>query len=47
MARPPEVYVRPVTMTLGRRLGLRLVAHWPWATQITVAVNRLQVLEPG
>jgi hypothetical protein len=31
----------------GRRRRLRLAAHWPWATQITAAVNRLQALEPG
>jgi hypothetical protein len=31
----------------GRRLRLRLAAHWPWATQITAAVRRLQALEPG
>jgi len=31
----------------GRRLRLRLAAHWPWAAQITAAVSRLQALEPG
>jgi hypothetical protein len=31
----------------GRRLQLRLAAHWPWATQITAAASRLQALEPG
>jgi len=31
----------------GRRRRLRLAAHWPWATQITAAVSRLQALEPG
>jgi hypothetical protein len=28
----------------GRRLRLRLAAHWPWAAQITTAVTRLQTL---
>jgi hypothetical protein len=31
----------------GRRLRLRLAATWPWATQITTAVTRLQALAPG
>ena len=31
----------------SRRQQLRLAAHWPWATQITAAVSRLQALEPG
>ena len=31
----------------GRRLRLRLAASWPWATQITAAVTRLQALAPG
>jgi Transposase DDE domain group 1 len=31
----------------GRRLRLRLAAHWPWATQISAAISRLQALEPG
>jgi hypothetical protein len=31
----------------GRRLRLRLAATWPWATQITVAISRLQDLAPG
>jgi DDE family transposase len=31
----------------GRRRRLRLAAHWPWATQISAAVSRLQALEPG
>jgi hypothetical protein len=28
----------------GRRLRLRLAATWPWATQITAAIARLQNL---
>jgi hypothetical protein len=31
----------------GRRLRLRLAATWPWATQITAAITRLQDLAPG
>jgi hypothetical protein len=31
----------------GRRLRLRLAASWPWATQITTAISRLQTLAPG
>jgi hypothetical protein len=31
----------------GRRLRLRLAATWPWATQITAAITRLQNLAPG
>jgi hypothetical protein len=31
----------------GRRLQLRLATHWPWATQISAAISRLQALEPG
>jgi hypothetical protein len=31
----------------GRRLRLRLATHWPWATQISAAISRLQALEPG
>ena len=31
----------------GRRLRLRLAATWPWATQITAAITRLQALAPG
>jgi hypothetical protein len=31
----------------GRRLRLRLAATWPWATQITAAIARLQALAPG
>ena len=31
----------------GRRLRLRLAATWPWATEITTAITRLQALAPG
>jgi hypothetical protein len=31
----------------GRRLLLRLAASWPWATQLTAAITRLQALAPG
>ena len=31
----------------GRQLRLRLAATWPWATQITIAISRLQALVPG
>jgi len=31
----------------GRRLRLRLAATWPWATQITTAITRLQAFAPG
>jgi hypothetical protein len=31
----------------GRRLRLRLAERWPWATQITAAVTRLQALPSG
>jgi hypothetical protein len=31
----------------GRRLRLRIAATWPWATQITTAITRLQALAPG
>lgn len=31
----------------GRRLRLRLAQRWPWATQITAAISRLQALAPG
>jgi hypothetical protein len=31
----------------GRRLRLRLAMTWPWATQITTAISRLQTLAPG
>ena len=31
----------------GRRLRLRLAARWPWATQITAAITRLDALAPG
>ena len=32
---------------VGRRLRLRIAATWPWATQITTAITRLQSLAPG
>ena len=31
----------------GRRLRLRLAAHWPWAGQLAAAVTRLQALPSG
>jgi hypothetical protein len=31
----------------GRRLRLRLATTWPWATQITAAITRLQAVAPG
>jgi hypothetical protein len=31
----------------GRRLRLRLAATWPWATQLTAAITRLQHIAPG
>jgi Transposase DDE domain group 1 len=31
----------------GRRLRLRLAATWPWATQLTAAITRLQTYAPG
>ncbi len=31
----------------GRRLRLRLATTWPWATQITTAITRLQALAPS
>ena len=31
----------------GRRLRLRLAATWPWASQLTTAITRLQALAPG
>jgi hypothetical protein len=31
----------------GRRTRLRLTATWPWATQITTAITRLQAFAPG
>ena len=31
----------------GRRLRLRLAVTWPWASQITIAITRLQDLAPG
>ena len=31
----------------GRRLRLRLAAHWPWATETTTAAARLQAIPSG
>ena len=31
----------------GRRLRLRIAVTWPWTTQITDAITRLQNLAPG
>jgi hypothetical protein len=31
----------------GRRLRLKISSRWPWATQITAAITRLQALAPG
>jgi hypothetical protein len=31
----------------GRRVRLRLAATWPWATQMTTAITRLQASAPG
>ena len=31
----------------GRRLRLRLARHWPWASQITAAITRLQAYPSG
>jgi hypothetical protein len=31
----------------GRRLRLRLAARWPWASEITAAITRLQALPSG
>jgi hypothetical protein len=31
----------------GRRLRIRIAASWPWATQITEAITRLQALPSG
>ena len=31
----------------GRRLRLRIATTWPWATQLTAAITRLQALAPG
>jgi hypothetical protein len=31
----------------ARRLRLRLASRWPWATQITAAITRLDALAPG
>jgi Transposase DDE domain group 1 len=31
----------------GRRLRLRIATTWPWATQLTAAITRLQAFAPG
>ncbi len=31
----------------GRRLRVKISSRWPWATQITAAITRLQALAPG
>jgi hypothetical protein len=31
----------------GRRLRLRIAGHWPWASQITAAITRLQAYPSG
>jgi Transposase DDE domain group 1 len=31
----------------GRRMRMRIAATWPWATQLTAAISRLQALAPG
>ena len=31
----------------GRRLRLRIAARWPWASEITAGITRLQALAPG
>ncbi len=31
----------------GRRLRLRLAAAWPWASQLTTAITRLQAFAPA
>jgi Transposase DDE domain group 1 len=31
----------------GRRLRLRIAATWPWTTQLTAAITRLQAFAPG
>jgi Transposase DDE domain group 1 len=31
----------------GRRMRMRIAATWPWATQLTTAISRLQALAPG
>jgi hypothetical protein len=31
----------------GRRLRLRIATTWPWATQLTAAITRLQAYAPG
>ena len=31
----------------GRRIRLRIAARWPWASQITAGITRIQALAPG
>ena len=31
----------------ARRLRLRIAAIWPWASQLTAAITRLQAFAPG
>jgi hypothetical protein len=31
----------------GRRMRMRIAATWPWATQLTAAISRLQTLAPS
>jgi len=31
----------------GHGLRLRIAATWPWVTQLTAAITRLQALAPG
>jgi hypothetical protein len=43
-----RVFSAAGTLARGsRRLRLRLAATWPWATQITTAITRLQDYAPG
>jgi hypothetical protein len=34
-------------VTTGRRRRLRIAANWPWATQLTQAITRIQALAPS
>jgi hypothetical protein len=34
-------------VSTGRQLRLRIARRWPWASQITQAISRLQTLAPG
>lgn len=42
-----QVSGRDQVMEPYRRLRLRIAATWPWATQITAAITRLQTFAPG